>query len=718
MRRSIVTAALCAGLVAAGAFHPVNSASGSPAAAPADLHSRLTLAGNTRPEVRIPGADKGPVPDTMQLDHLQLQLRRLAWQERAFERVLNQLYNPRSRNFHRWLTASQLGHEFGPPLFAVRRLKTWLVSAGLSVNAVHASRMVVDFSGSAGQVRRAFGVAIHYIDVNGNRHIANIGDPQVPATLAPFVAGIVSLSDFRPQGTFRLRQPHTFKPGTVKFQPLTPSDIATIYDLKPLQGAGNAGRGQTIALIENSNPFSADDWKRFRAAFGLARFDAGNLSINHPNAPTSDESCKDPGTNGNEAKASLDAEWASAAAPDANVEIVSCRDTRTTFGGLIALQNLLNSTDPPPVVGIGYSLCEPDLGVAGNAAYYDAYQQAAAEGVSVFVSAGNGGGADCDAGQWVSWRGVAVNGLASTPYDTAVGGTDFADTYGGTNKTYWSDRGAALSYIPEIPWNDSCVSTAGAIAAIDSRSTAGSSVFCGSNAGAAFWQVTASGGGPSGCSSGAADPKSSIAVSGTCAGYRKPRWQSGAIGDPDNGQRDIPDISLFAGDGAWQHAYSFCWSDVGRGGARCEGTPGSWPTGGGTSFAASIMAGIQALIDQKKGSRQGNPDPVLYAIAARESGSTGSNSCNSSLGNEIAAGCPFRDVTLGDSDVNCTSARNLGFNLATYAGPADCALDSQFMGSLTAVRTRGAPGFGATTGWDFATGLGSIDAAALADAWH
>ena len=98
--------------------------------------------------------------------------------------------------------------------------------------------------------------------------------------------------------------------------------------------------------------------------------------------------------NSDDGEAILDAEYASAAAPSANIELASCADTATTFGGLIALQNLINgSITPPAIMSISYGECEAQNGATANAAYNSTYQQAVAEGVSVFVSAGDEGGA-------------------------------------------------------------------------------------------------------------------------------------------------------------------------------------------------------------------------------------------------------------------------------------------------------------------------------------
>ena len=240
---------------------------------------------------------------------------------------------------------------------------------------------------------------------------------------------------------------------------MVPGDLATIYNLNPLFAKGITGKGQTIVVIEDTNVYSTSDWTTFRSTFGLSGYTSGSFTQVHP------DNCSNPGVvAGNDAEAILDAEWSSAAAPNAAIELASCSDTTTTFGGLIALQNLLNTGTPPSLVSISYGECEADNGAAANATYLSAYRQAATEGVSVFAAAGDEGAASCDAGTSYATHGVSVSALASTPYNVAVGGTDFGDSYAGTNSTYWNATNtstfeSAKSYIPEIPWNDSCAGT-------------------------------------------------------------------------------------------------------------------------------------------------------------------------------------------------------------------------------------------------------------------
>lgn len=141
----------------------------------------------------------------------------------------------------------------------------------------------------------------------------------------------------------------------------------------------------------------------------------------------------------------------------------------------------------------------------------------------------------------------------------------------------------------------------------------------------------------------------------------------------------------------------------------------SWSGGGGTSFSAVVMAGLQALIDQKKRGRQGNPNPVFYALAAKAGASSGP--CNASLGREISPACIFHDVSAGDNAVNCTSAQNLGPKPQQDGGPVNCFIDAGFMGKLSLSNSQDTAAYEAGTGWDFATGLGSVNAANLVNAW-
>ena len=147
-----------------------------------DENLRVTIKGNTRPEANAAN-DRGPVADAFQMEHMLLQLQRSADQEQAVEEFIDQLHNPASSNFHQWLTAQEFGETFGLAEEDLDVITTWLQSHGFQVNVVYPNGMLIDFSGTAGQVREAFRTEIHHLEVNGVEHIANMSDPQIPAAL-------------------------------------------------------------------------------------------------------------------------------------------------------------------------------------------------------------------------------------------------------------------------------------------------------------------------------------------------------------------------------------------------------------------------------------------------------------------------------------------------------------------------------------------------------
>ena len=678
-----------------------------------DESKLITLAGNTRPEANKEN-DRGLVADSLSMEHMLLQLKRSPEQERALLQYIEELQVPSSPNFHRWLTAKQFGQRFGLATQDLNVIIHWLESHGLKVNVVYTNGLLIDFSGTAGQVRSAFHTEIHELDVKGIKHFANMSDPRIPAALAPAIVGVVSLHDFKPHTNYKPRPDYTFVGcGDICYS-VVPGDLATIYNLNPLFNASISGQGQTIVVIEDTDVYTTTDWTTFRSTFGLSSYTEGTFTQVHPAPPTGTNNCTDPGVNGDDGEAILDAEYASAAAPSAAIQLASCSNT-STFGGLIAIQNLLNeSATPPAIMSMSYGDCEAFNGATSNAAYNTAFQQAVTEGVSFFVSAGDEAAASCDVqpsnAPFSATHGIGVSGFASTPYNVAVGGTDFGDSFAGTNGTYWNDTNSstyesAVSYVPEIPWNDSCASLLFA-EFFDYPQTYGSTGSCNSTFGEEVALTTVGGsGGPSGCATGS--PSTAGVVGGTCKGWPKPSYQS-VFGNPSDGVRDLPDVSLFAGNGVWSHYYVYCWSDPtqsGNGSAPCTaGQPEDWAGGGGTSFASPIMAGIQALVNQKTGARQGNPNTLYYSLAAAEYGASGDSACNSTLGNTVGSSCIFYDVTLGDMDVNCT-------------GTVNCYLPSGTYGVLSTSSSSYLPAYGTTTGWDFATGIGTVNAANLANNW-
>jgi subtilase family serine protease len=666
-----------------------------------DESKMVTLRGNVHPLAR-PEFDKGPAPASMQLDRMLLVLKRSATQEAALATFLAQQNDPTSPNYHHWLTPEQFGERFGAADEDVTAVTTWLQSRGFSVNNVAPGRNVIEISGNAGQVQAAFHTAIHSYLVNGEEHFANESDPQIPAALAPAVSGFVSLHNFPKHaashsvGSFskslttgkveRTANPNfTFNggcggPGGDCFA-VGPQDIATIYNITPLYSAGIDGSGETIAIVADSN-INTTDVSQFRSVFGLPA-----------KAPTVIVNGTDPGKNGDEVEAVLDTEWSGAIARNAQIDLVVSKSSAVTFGGDLSAEFIINTMHPTPqIMSESFGECELFLGASANSFYNTLYQQAVGEGITVIVSTGDTGSVGClpntnsDA---ANSFGLGINGVGSTPFNIAVGGTDFNDITNPT--TFWnttnttSTNGSAKAYIPETTWNDSCTNAAlgtnfgfSSSAEANCNNAAVANVFNGAND-----QLNGGSGGVSNCTT------PTGATTSTCAGgYAKPSWQTGA-GVPADGHRDIPDVSLFASTGFLTGSfYVVCQQDDahGQNGQACNLSASNFAFGGagGTSVSTQVFAGIMALIDQKAGGAQGLINPMFYSLANSQAGQCATSASPS-------ASCIFYDVTQGTIGQPCQKGTS---NCTTNTSSDTFGVISQF---------------NAGTGFDAATGLGSMN---------
>ena len=710
--------------------------------APVDDTIRTTLTGNTHPLAR-PQYDRGAVPDSQPLHRMLLLLKRSADQEAALKALLDQQQNQSSPNYHRWLTPQEFGQQFGPADSDIQAVSGWLQSHGFQIARVSAGKNLIEFSGNARQVREAFQTEIHRYVVDGQEHYANASDPQIPTALAPIVAGTVSLHNFPKKaqshivGAFsrskstgvvktlksarELRGEHapgsefTFPSGLCPVNntcfALGPTDFATIYNVSPLAPA-ITGAGQTIAIVGDSEICTAmspdfgnlfvgplgntvicnsDDVANFRSLFGLP----ANLPLITVDGP-------DPGFNMDETEGDLDVEWAGAIAPNATINFVIAEDTETSAGVDLAAAYAVDN-NLAPVLSESFGACEEFLG-STNQFYSNLWEQAAAQGITVVVASGDSGSAGCDfPGPFAALFGLAVNGIASTPFNVAAGGTDFDVTAANYASTYWNNtngagEASAKSYIPETPWNDSCAQNfTGSAAACDFPTLLG-------------LDAVGGGGGESSCAN---------SIGACSGGYPKPAWQSGpyvtGMASTD-GVRDLPDISFFAADGAISGSfYIVCESDLDTSDAPCSLSSTSVFTTfigiGGTSSAAPAFAGVMALVNQKESmvsgpKRQGNANYVLYALANAQQ-KQGLN-CNSTTG--PVSGCPFNDVTRGNNSVPCYSEMT---NCAsTNPNPYGVLEPTDTTGKLT-----GTIAYNAGTGYDLATGLGTINVANLVANW-
>src|SRR5712664_1472713 len=266
-----------------------------------DETNRVALEGNTHPKAN-PANDRGAVANDFPMEHMLLQLKRSPDQEQALQQFIDGLNTRGSPNFHHWLTAQEFGERFGLAKPDLEAVTSWLESQGFRVNVVYPSGMLIDFSGTAAQVRKAFQTEIHHLEVKGEKHVGNISDPRIPAALAPVIAGVVSLHDFRPHPMYHLRKANrefTFTDplfGSTTYA-VVPADLAKIYNFNPLFNSGISGQGQTIVLIEDTDVFSASDWSTFRRTFGLSGYTSASFTQVHPPAPPSQpgNNCGAPG---------------------------------------------------------------------------------------------------------------------------------------------------------------------------------------------------------------------------------------------------------------------------------------------------------------------------------------------------------------------------------------------------------------------------------------
>ena len=139
--------------------------------------NRLTvLKGNTHPLARAQ-YDRGPAPSNLPLDRMLLILRRTPSQEDALKLLLDQQQNKSSQNYHRWLTPTEFGQQFGPSDQAIESITSWLQSHGFQVRPITNGRGTLEFSGTAAQVRDTFHTEIHKYVIAGEEHWANSKRP-------------------------------------------------------------------------------------------------------------------------------------------------------------------------------------------------------------------------------------------------------------------------------------------------------------------------------------------------------------------------------------------------------------------------------------------------------------------------------------------------------------------------------------------------------------
>ena len=622
------------------------------------------LRGTVHPMVAV-AQDQGELSGSTVLHNMSLVFRRSMAQEADLKNLLQQQQTSGSPLYHQWLKPGQFAARYGVSRQDLAKATAWLQSNGFTINGVSPDGDRIEFSGTAAQVNSAFQTRMHRYAIHGQTRWANATEISVPQAIAGMTLDIRHLNSFRPHPHFGQKRVNAIRPpGTGTSSPhytlhdqngevnlLAPSDVQTIYDVQGLYNSSITGKGQTLAVVGQTDVVKyQSDIKNFRLLSGL---DANNLptQIVVPNTGNATVSA------GDLTEADIDLEWSGAIAKDANILYVTSGPNGDVFDALVyAIQHPLmnNNTQFVPVISISYGACEGAAGAASIQSIDQVLEQANAQGQTVVAASGDEGSADCDynSGPSGAQNGLAVDYPASSQYVTGTGGSSFSGDLSDQSK-YWntnnnSSHGSALGYIPETTWNDT--------ATLAELQTAG--------------QLGAGGGGAS-------------------ALFSKPSWQA-APGVPNDGKRDVPDISLASDPG--HDGYVLCTET--SSGSTLSSTCVYPLTGnevayfpannsgflyGGTSIAAPQLAGMITLWNQKSGNTKGigNANPLLYLAASNTPGA-------------------FHDITSGSNAVVCKQ------------GTSNCV-----SGSGGYVMRCCAAG----SGYDEATGLGSVDAASVAAAW-
>jgi uncharacterized protein (TIGR03437 family) len=575
----------------------------------------IRVAGSVHPFAR-PEADAGRAPANLPMNRILLALSRPPERQRALEALLQAQQNPSSPIHHRWLTPEQFGEQFGPSIEDVATVVDWLSSKGLTGGQVAKGRGTIEFTSTAGAVEQAFHTEIHKYVVSGREYWANSSDISIPAALSAVVQGVVSLNNFAAARA----QVQPELTDTVGNHYIAPGDFNTIYNVTPILGT-YTGKGATIAVIGTAS-FDPNDVDDFRYRFNLPAYTPQQFQMVY-NGPNTGSDLGDP------VESLFDTTWAGAIASNANVIFVDSPQTTATPGAILSEQYIVDN-NVADIITESYSMCETDAKANGLfASLMSIREQAAAQGMTWVVAAGDSGAYSCDNFHALLYLSsppqASVSAFASSPYTVAVGGTEFTGDLGNSGQ-YWTTENTAASsargYIPEGAWNESCAYGA-----------------------ACFTSIVAGGGG------------SSVGA--------KPSWQAGVLGILNDGTRDLPDLAFSS---AGHDPYAFCMN---RGCAPNGTGMFQWQRFRGTSAAAPSFASILALVKEKVGERIGNVNPTLYALARSQDYSM----CTS--GAPPAAGCIFNDIVSGNTAIpggaSAMYAAGAGYDMATGLGSVNVA---------------------------------------------
>jgi subtilase family serine protease len=543
------------------------------------------------------------LPPDERLQGMTLVLARRSSQQRAFDKLIAGQQDPSSPDYQHWLSSDEIGELFGLSTGELDSITDWLESEGLHVDWIAPARNFIGFSGSAGNIGSAFQTELNYYEVNGKRKISIDSPPMVPAALASSIQAITGLYTLETAPSAHI---HAGRMGSGQMGGLAspeytlgdgyyligPADFKTIYDVP----AGLTGEGVTVGIMGRSRTNFAD-FTAFQKLTGVSFKNPTEIVPTayggvDPGPPYTAKQTIYTELLADQVEATADVDWISSIAPQANVKlVVSALFSKNESDGLHDDAQYLVQTKPVPaqVIVISFHVCEAEAGPSESDFWNGIFSQAAMEGISAFVSSGDGGAAGCDAKferPPVNPAPVSINAVCASGYATCVGGTEFDDA--SDPSKYWSGSNgsgllSAMGYIPEGAWNDPYNSN-----------TPPETEAASSGGGASVYVAT-------------------------------PAWQTGTGVPAARKGRYTPDIAFSA---SGNNGYLFCFAATGE---TCSG--GSLGLAEGTAAGSDTMTGIAALLVEKEGKTQGDLAPHLYEMAR-------------------SAPTAFHDVTVSTSGVN------------------------------------------------------------------
>jgi Domain of unknown function DUF11/Pro-kumamolisin, activation domain len=355
----------------------------------------------------------------------------------AISSLLAGLYDPTSADYHRWLRPGAFLARFGPPAGELKAVQAWLASAGATVTRV--AGFAVTAVLPAARVESSLGARLErYRLASGRVGVRALAAPLVPADLAGDVAAILGLDTLAAAAPAALTSAPAQRRSAAGVAPTAAAhaacaaaeqladegnwtfpQLATYYGIASLAADGQDGHGQTVGLYELSS-HSAADVTAYESCFGLAN-PVATAPIDGGGTASPD------GT----AEADIDIEQVASQAPGAS--IISYEGPNTAEGVYDVWAGIVGA-DAAQVVSASWDMCEPDADDAGEIpALTTLFEQAASQGQTIVVAAGDDGSEACYQGDGSTAE--QVDYPASDPWVTAAGGTSL---FGPGDEVAWN----------------------------------------------------------------------------------------------------------------------------------------------------------------------------------------------------------------------------------------------------------------------------------------